>query len=250
MPHRAEPRKERDATGVVPFDGIEADALCLRGAFRPCDWADAEGIALALERPPAPAAASDAATRAAELREIAGLYLSGSLGPQMHAAAEDLLVAGLDDPSPKVRLALAEAIAAHPKAPRAVVLGLAQDSAPIAAVIVARTPCLLDVELLEIARTATAPVLGALASRPDIPRTLVARLVVRADASLAQLLAENHRLALLGDDLDRLVEGFGAEPAVRDALLARPDLPALARLRLVDLASERLAGGLKAFGGP
>ena len=235
-----------DVCAADPFAAAAADAALPDIASSPED----DALPIAFDgRPEAPAAplASGPTARAEELREIAELYLSGTLTEAMRNAAEDLLVAGLDDPAASVRLVLAEAFASEARAPRALVLGLAQDIPRIAAVVVAATPCLLDVELLEIARMADPVVLRALASRRNASARLVARLVDRADAALAQRLAENLDLPLEGAALERLVTGFGPEPAVRDALLARPGLPACARLTLVDQASARLVDGLQAL---
>lgn len=204
---------------------------------------DETTIALDIAPPPIPGPAE----RVAELREIADLYLSGRLSHEMLGAAEDLLVAALDDPAVSVREAMAEAFAAEGAAPRALVIGLANDIPRIAALVVERTPCLLDVELIEIARTAGPRVLTALASRPAGSVTLVERLVDRADAALALRLAENRRLPLGGAALERLIARFGARADVRDALLRRPGLPAMARLTLVEQFSARLVAGMGAL---
>ena len=57
----------------------------------------------------------------------------------------------LDDPSPKVRLALAESIADAEDVPRALVLPLAHDQPQIACQIISRSPILSELDLVDLA---------------------------------------------------------------------------------------------------
>ncbi len=196
------------------------------------------------EAPLTIAMASGPAARAAEITEIAELYRSGTLDPAMRAAAEDFLIAALDDPAVRVREAMADVFAAHPGTPHQIALALSQDVPRVAVIMLRETPCLLDVELLDVARTGGEAVRHALASRRSASPTLVSRLVDLADLALARRLAANPALPLNEAPLERLVKAHGADPAFRDALLARPGLPATIRLRLVEMAGERLAEGL------
>ncbi|MEM7567545.1 MAG: DUF2336 domain-containing protein, partial [Pseudomonadota bacterium] len=191
--------------------------------------------------------AAGPAERAAEITEIAELYLSGTLDPAMKAAAEDFLVAALDDPAIRVREAMATAFAASAATPHQIALALSQDVPRVATIMLRETPCLLDIELLDIARTAGTDVLHALAARRAASVNLVLRLVDRADLALARRLAENRALPLQGAALDRLVSAHGMDPGLREALLTRPGLPAAIRLRLVEMAGARLVDGLAAL---
>ncbi|MGO8227337.1 hypothetical protein ACC794_37910, partial [Rhizobium ruizarguesonis] len=57
----------------------------------------------------------------------------------------------LDDPSPRVRLALAEAIAGSPDAPRSLILSLAEDQPEFACHAVTCSPLLSDADLVDLA---------------------------------------------------------------------------------------------------
>jgi uncharacterized protein (DUF2336 family) len=74
-----------------------------------------------------------AGKRAEATAALARAYLYSDLSPDDAAAAEGAMLILLDDPSPLVRRALADVLAASPSAPPAVVLALAADQPQIAA---------------------------------------------------------------------------------------------------------------------
>ena len=76
----------------------------------------------------------------------------------------------LDDPSPLVRRALADALAASPSAPPAIVLALAADQPQIAAPVLALSPLFVDADLVDAVATGG----GRRASRDRQPRRLAA----------------------------------------------------------------------------
>jgi uncharacterized protein (DUF2336 family) len=55
-------------------------------------------------------------------------------------------------------------------------------------------------------------------------------------------LTENHAAEIAPSAIERLVERFGDDAAIRAALLARGDLPAATRQNLVTKVSETIAG--------
>ena len=59
-------------------------------------------------------------------------YLQSAMSADERKAAEMAMTYLLDDPSPRVRLALAEAIAWSPDAPRNLILSLAEDQPEVA----------------------------------------------------------------------------------------------------------------------
>src|ERR1700742_5030155 len=92
--------------------------------------------------------------RAEATSALARAYLHSDLSTDDRIAAEGAMVMLLDDPSPLVRLALAEALAASPDAPPAVIMALSADQPEIAAVILEQSPLLLDADLVDIVGTA------------------------------------------------------------------------------------------------
>ena len=74
----------------------------------------------------------------------------------------------LDDASPLVRRALAEALAGAAEAPHHLVSALVNDQADIAALVLARSPRLSDAELIDAAALGEAPAQCAIAARPGL----------------------------------------------------------------------------------
>ena len=147
----------------------------------------------------------------------------------------------LDDPSPNVRLALAEALVS-PKAPRQVVLALAEDQPEIACTIIARSPLLTDADLVDLAATGSTFTRGFIAARAGLSRSVSAALAEVGEESTAVVLLENADADISRRSLSRIAERFGHCASVRGLLLEREDLPADARQNLAVQVSDALAG--------
>src|SRR5215470_4380304 len=117
----------------------------------------------------APAAERGEATSA-----LARAYLYSDLGPDDRAAAEGAMIMLLDDLSPLVRHALAEALAGSDCAPAAVIHALSTDQSDIAAVVIARSPLLIDAELVDLAASGEECIQIAIARRLYVPRPVAA----------------------------------------------------------------------------
>src|SRR5947209_16390999 len=94
-----------------------------------------------------------AADRAEATSALARAYLYSDLSPDDRIAAEGAMVMLLDDPSPLVRCALAEALASSAEAPPAAILALAGDQPDVAAIVLERSPLLLDTDLVDMVAT-------------------------------------------------------------------------------------------------
>src|SRR5918998_989325 len=147
------------------------------------------------------------AQRAAAIGVLCRAYVDGELELNDRFEAETAMTAMLDDASPLVRRAVAEALADAAEAPRHVVLGLASDQSDIAATVPARS--------------------GALAE------------IGGAEAVTALL---DNRGAMISDgSLSRIVDRLGSDATVREALLARDDLPLDIRQAVAHALSRSLA---------
>src|SRR5258708_15914289 len=82
------------------------------------------------------------------------------------------MIALSDDPSPLVRRALAEALAASPDAPRAVVQALASDHRDIAAVGLARSPLLIDAGFVDFLPPCDTALQATTPTRAPLPRAV------------------------------------------------------------------------------
>jgi uncharacterized protein (DUF2336 family) len=173
---------------------------------------------------------------------LARAYLYADLDPAQRAEAEMVLTRLLDDPSPRVRQAMAESFASAIDAPHHIVLALADDQSDVSAIVLGRSPLLSDAELIDCAAIGDAFAQSAVALRP--------RLSAPVAAAIAEIGAREALIALVvnpGADipafsLARMVERFGEDGEMREALLSRADLPAPLRAALVAATAEALLG--------
>jgi uncharacterized protein (DUF2336 family) len=183
-----------------------------------------------------------ASERAEATSALARAYLYSDLSPDDLAAAEAAMLMLLDDPSPLVRRALADALAASPSAPPAIVMALAADQPQIAAPVYALSPLFVDADLVDAAATGRGVVQAAIANRSALPRSVAAAIAEVGTAEACLVLVENRAADITPFSLDRIVERFGHLAAIRESLLARDDIPAATRQTLVIKLSEALAG--------
>ncbi len=183
-----------------------------------------------------------AGKRADATSALARAYLYSDLAPDDLAAAEGAMLMLLDDASPLVRRALADALAASPSAPPAIVLALAADQPQIAAPVLALSPLFVDADLVDAVATGGGAVQAAIASRAALPRSVAAALAEVGTAESCLVLLENRDADIAPFSVDRIVERHGHLAAIREPLLAREDIPVATRLTLVAKLSETLAG--------
>ena len=184
---------------------------------------------------------ASAANRADGVSALARAYLYTPFSPEDRASAETALTMQLDDPSPLVRRALAESFASASEAPRHIVVALAGDQSDIATLVLARSPLLSDGDLVDCAAIGDAFAQAAIALRP--------RLSAGVSAALAEVGAREALISLVvnaGADLTeramrRIVQRFGDDGEIREALLSRPHLPASLRSELVLATSKALS---------
>ena len=168
----------------------------------------------------------DAGVRADAASAIARAYLHSDMTASRRDEIEIVMTALLDDPCAKVRRALAEAMSGTRRAPRHLVASLANDRSEVAAPLLSHSPLLSDAELVRCITAGDAVAQWAIARRP--------RLGAGPAEALADVGMREAALALIGNlDADltppvlrRLFERFGDDAEAREALLARPDLPA------------------------
>lgn len=174
-----------------------------------------------------------AGERAEAASALARAFLFSDLPITDRIALEAAMVRLLDDVSPLVRAALAEALASSADAPAAVIHGLAQDRPDIAAIVLERSPLLIDAELVDFVATGKGEMQCAIARRPWLPATVAAAIVEVGSAEACLELIENPRAELAALSFDRLVERYGELAAIREALFAREDLPVTTHQTLV-----------------
>jgi uncharacterized protein (DUF2336 family) len=185
---------------------------------------------------------ASAGQRAEATAALARAYLYSELSADDAAAAEGAMLMLLDDPSPLVRRALADVLAASSSAPPAVLMALAADQPEIAAPVLALSPLLVDADLVDAVAIGGSAIQEAIARRTPLPRSVAAAIAEVGSAESCQLLLANKDAEIASFSIDRLVERFGHLASIREALLARDDVCAATRLTLAQKLSETLAG--------
>lgn len=147
----------------------------------------------------------------------------------------------LDDPSPKVRRSLAEALADCPIVPRSIIKTLAQDQPEIAYIAISRSPVLNDDDLVDMAADGGAEMRALIASRSAVSCAVAAAIAEIGGEEEVLILLENPGARLSPGSLRRIADRLGDSVAARGLLLERHDLPSDARQNLAEKAGAALA---------
>ncbi|MCD0416130.1 DUF2336 domain-containing protein [Rubrivivax sp. JA1024] len=181
-----------------------------------------------------------AGERAEATRALARAWLISDLSIDDRIAAEGALLLMLDDPAAQVRRVIAEVFASSPDAPPTIVRALASDQASVALPVLEFSPLLLDADLVDIIATGDNAVQCAVARRFQLPAAVCAAIAEVGSPAAALELIENPHAELAPFSWDRIVERHGHLAAIRESMLALPDLPATTRLALVTKLSDTL----------
>ena len=173
---------------------------------------------------------------------LARAYARARIAPDDRHAAEMAMIFLLDDPAPKVRLALAEALADCEDAPRAVILPLAEDQPEIAAHIILCSSLLTDADLVDLAAKGSEATRLLIAHRAFVSRPVSAALAEIGAVPEVLALLENEGAAFSRRSLARIADRLGHVAEIRALLLDREDLPSDARHALVEKIGTALAG--------
>jgi uncharacterized protein (DUF2336 family) len=183
---------------------------------------------------------SDKRGNAAHLAAMA--YLAHEGPADERAALYAVLVNLLDDPSVKVRAALAYGLLHSAEAPRPVMLSLLNDSPVISRAVLQYSPVLVDADLVRLATDGDMSALLAIAQREKLSPRIATIIALNENAELTLHVLRRTDVAVPGDVLQRIAETRGSDARLRGALFARVDLPAPARLLLVRRATDDLRG--------
>ncbi len=174
-------------------------------------------------------AAAHAPERAEAAATLARTYLNGSLGEDRPEDVEVALMSVLDDPSPQVRRALAAAFAEVEGAPRVLVLSLVRDQAEVSGPLLARSPVLVDADLIDLAGHAERRALSAIALRPQVAMRVSGAIIARGELAPIHSLLCNAGAQIAPGHLIDVAARFATDAILRETLLRRPDLPSEAR---------------------
>lgn len=178
--------------------------------------------------------------RAEATSALARAYLYSDLSEEDRLAASAAMTILLDDPSPLVRRAMADALAGSPDAPHSVVFALSQDQPEIAGIVAGRSPLLTDADLVDLVAMGNEDVQSAIAAREPLSRAVAGAIAEVGAAAACLVLIENSGAETSVTAFARIAERHGQLSAIREALFAREDLPAEIRQSLVATLSETL----------
>jgi uncharacterized protein (DUF2336 family) len=182
-----------------------------------------------------------AGDRARAANALARAFLRSAMGCEERGASLVAMTYLLDDPSPKVRLALARALALSPDAPREILLALAEDQPEIACTVIAMSPALSDDDLVDLVARGHSFTRAIVAARPGLSRCVAAALAEIGDEAETALLLENDMASISRTSLNRISERFGHIARIRALLLTRSGLSGEARHVLVTQVAAALA---------
>jgi len=185
---------------------------------------------------------ASAGERADATSALARAYLYSEMSHDDRGACEGAMIMLLDDPSPLVRLALAETLGGSQYAPPAIIDALAADQHEIASIVLERSPLLLDADLVDHVATGGPAAQAAIARRAMLPRSVAAAIAEVGSAEACLILLENEQAEIAPFSIGRIVDRFGHLAAIRETLLSFEDLPAPTRQALVAKLSATLAG--------
>lgn len=181
------------------------------------------------------------ADRAKAANALARAYIRSGMGPDEKRAAMMAMTYLLDDPSPKVRLALAEALSTSSDVPRSIILSLAEDQAEISATVIMNSPVMTDDDFIELAGRGDSFRRSLIASRPQVSRLVSAAIAAVGDEPEIVLLLENRDNQFAAATLRNIARRHGKSSEVRSLLLDQGDLPADVRHLLMQEVSEALS---------
>ncbi|MCV0396883.1 MAG: DUF2336 domain-containing protein [Rhizobiaceae bacterium] len=178
--------------------------------------------------------------RAAAAAALARAFVSEELEFEDRCAAEAALTLLLDDPSEKVRLALAENLSISKRAPVQIIRALATDQPSVAGVVLARSPLLSDAQLVDLLAEDDERKQVFIAMRASLSMQVCAAIaeIGTVDACIELLANSGADLATMS--LRRIAERHGRHPQVRGAMLDDARLPADTRHALLVTIGETL----------
>jgi uncharacterized protein (DUF2336 family) len=163
--------------------------------------------------------------RAEAAHALARAYLYSEVSGDERDGMEAAMTLLLDDPSPEVRFALADALANNLDAPKHIILSLVADQPETAALVLSRSPVVLDTELVDIVAAAEEALQAAVARRPAVSAAVSAAISEVGEREACFALVSNPGAAIARISLMRVADRFGEDVEIREAMLERPDLP-------------------------
>ncbi|TWH31929.1 MULTISPECIES: DUF2336 domain-containing protein [unclassified Aminobacter] len=163
--------------------------------------------------------------RAAAAAALARAFVEHELPFEDRCAAEAAMTLLLDDPSPKVRAALSEALSMSRNAPIQVVSALASDQPEVSQYVLVRSPLLTDLDLIDRVAISSGTLQALIASRPVVSMGVAAAIAEVGEVEACAALLQNGGAQIASLSFRRIAERHGEDARLRELLLADPRLP-------------------------
>lgn len=180
------------------------------------------------------------AERTAAAAALARTFSDHALPFEDRCAVEAALTLLLDDPSSKVRAAIAEALSMSRHAPLQIVSALAADQPDVAALIIARSPLLSDTDLIDRVADGNPAIQKLVAGRPRVSPQVSAAVAEIGEKGACTVLLQNSGAEIAAISFRRIIERHGDHAELRQALLEHSDLPSDCRHMLVVRVGDAL----------
>ncbi|MEE9374776.1 MAG: DUF2336 domain-containing protein, partial [Rhizobiaceae bacterium] len=178
--------------------------------------------------------------RAEAIGQLAKTYLNEVIVKEDQSPTEQVFTLYLNDPSAKVRKAMAGALAVSKLTPRALVWSLIHDTTEVAVEIYSHSPLLRSVDLIHAIKQDDPLIQIAIAKRDELNGDVVRALVVGAGERAVEQLLKNSNV-VLGPGLKHdIATRLGGVPFIRAYLLEEQDILPATRQMLVHKLSNSL----------
>jgi len=178
--------------------------------------------------------------RAETAAKIAADYVPEKLSESERELAEEIFRMMVKDAEVRVREALAQNLKENPAVPHDVAKALAGDVDRVALPVIEFSEVLSDQDLIEIIASQDSSKQVAIAKRRTVSETVSGALVDAGNEAAVTTLVANEGAEISERSLNKVVDDFGDNEAVQNAMVHRPKLPVTISERLVTLVSENL----------
>lgn len=178
--------------------------------------------------------------RAAAAAALARAFVDNTLPFEDRCAAEAALTVLLDDPSSKVRAAMAEVLAGSAKAPVQIIAGLASDQPEVSGVVLARSPLLTDGDLIDRIAAGSLSTQMLVAQRAKVSMAVAAAIAEVGEPEACAELLRNASADIASISFRRMAERFGQLAMVREPMIGNRRIPSDCRHMLLVKLGEAL----------
>lgn len=176
----------------------------------------------------------------AEVAEKVANQVDAGLTPEERNLANSILGVMVKDAAVMVRKALSEALSHSENVPHDIAVELARDVDDVALPMLVSSPVLSDDDLIAIVRGGNAAKQVAIAGRASVSEDVASELVDAGNEKATQVLVRNDGAKLNDQIFTSVLDIYGDNDQIKEALVERPELPMDVSERLITMVSGRL----------